>query len=259
MLFNATGAYVLVLGLASVFVLVLLLHKQRSGKEIKLWLFSGLVGILLGAAGAIAVTTYLGYELSRRLIVREQPSGGAPGGAPMGGMGGGPGMMGGMGGGPGMMGGMGGGPGMMGGMGGGPPSIPPKRQLTTLVRKLELLTGDIALTLSDDQAAAICGMLAEVEAADTMTDEEAQEKYDALLGVLNEDQTAKQEKIRLARSPAGGGGGMPGMMGGPPPEDENANPFKEAPNAEAAAALSQRFGGKEDPPAEDVPKEKAEP
>ena len=251
MLFNATGAYVLVVGLASVFVLILLLQKQRGGKEVTLWLFSGLVGILLGAAGGMAVTTYLGFELQRSPMEFDLSSDQLAELQD-------PGMMGGMSGGPGMMGGMGGGPGGPGG-GGGPRSIPAKRQLTTLVRKLELLTGDIALTLSEDQAAAICEMLTEVEAAETMTDEEAQEKHDALLGVLNEDQTAKQEKIRLARSPRGGGGGGFGGMGGPGEEDENANPFKEAPNAEAAAALSQRLGGKKDPPAEDVPKEKADP
>ena len=247
MLFNATGAYVLVVGLASVFVLILLLQKQRGGKEVSLWLFSGLVGALLGAAGAMAVATYRGFSLQRTAIQFDLASGDLAETED-------PGMMGGMGGEPGGPGGPGGGGGF-----GGQRTIPPKRQLTTLVRKLELLTGDIALTLSEDQAATICEMLAVAEAAETMTDEEAQEKYDALLGVLNEDQAAKQEKIRLARSTGGGGGGGSGGMGGAEEEDENANPFKEAPNAEAAAALSQRLGGKKNPPAQDPPKEKADP
>ena len=255
MLFNATGAYVMVVGLASVFVLVLLLQKQRGGKEVSLWLFSGLVGILLGAAGAMALASYRGFELQRIPIPIEV-------GLSSDDLGEGEseaseesersGMMGGMGGGRGGSGGPGGGGGF-----GGARSIPPKRQLTTLVQKLELLTGDIALTLSEDQAAAIREMVAEAEAAETMTDEEAQAKYDALLGVLDEDQTAKQEKIRLARPPRGGGGS--GGMGGGEEEDENANPFKEEPNAQAAAALSQRLGGKKDSPPEDAPKEKADP
>ena len=248
MLFNATGAYVMVVGLASVFVLVLLLQKQRGGKEISLWLFSGLVGILLGAAGGFAVVTYRGFELQRIPPPIEvglssddlgEDESEESEGSGMGGERGGSGGPGG-----------GGGP-------GGARTIPPKRQLTTLVQKLELLTGDIALTLSEDQAAAIREMVAEAEAAETMTDEEAQAKYDALLGVLDEDQTAKQEKIRLARPPRGGGGS--GGMGGGEEEDENANPFKEEPNAQAAAALSQRLGGKKDSPPEDAPKEKADP
>ncbi len=245
MLFNATGTYILVVGLASVFVLVLLLQKQRSGKEVTLWLFSGLVGILLGAAGAMGVATYRGYELQR---VYDPPLDGLGQAA---GTGEGEDFASMMGGGPGMMGGGAGGP----GGGGGPRKVPPKRQLTMLVSKLELLTGDIALSLSDDQAAAICEKLAEVEAAETMTDEEAQEKHDVLLAILNEDQKAKSEKIRLPRPPRGGGGSPGGM---PEPEDENANPFKEGPNAEAAAALSERLGGKKAQPLEDAPKEKAD-
>ena len=203
MLFNETGAYVLVVGLASVFVLVLLLQKQRGGREVSLWLFSGLVGALLGAAGALAVVTYLGLELNRKQTNLDLPDNQLQGSEDLG-------MMADMGGGPGGP----GGPAAGGGFGG-PRSIPPKRQLTTLVRKLELLTGDIALTLSQDQAAAILEILAEAEAAETMTDEQAQEKFDALLAVFNEEQTAKQEKIRLARSPRGVGAVAPEEWGGP--------------------------------------------
>ena len=247
MLFNETGAYVLVVGLASVFVLVLLLQKQRGGREVSLWLFSGLVGALLGAAGALAVVTYLGLELNRKQTNLDLPDNQLQGSEDLG-------MMADMGGGPGGP----GGPAAGGGFGG-PRSIPPKRQLTTLVRKLELLTGDIALTLSQDQAAAVLEILAEAEAAETMTEDEAQKKYDALLAVFNEEQTAKQEKIRLARSPRGVGAVAPEEWGGAGEENENANPLKQAPNAEAVAALRQRLGGGKNPPPEALPKEKSDP
>lgn len=244
MLFNETGAYVLVVGLASVFVLILLLQKQRGGREVSLWLFSGLVGALLGAAGGFAVVTYLGLELHRKQTNLDLPDNQLQASEDLG-----------------MMAGMGGGPGGPAGGGGfgGPRSIPPKRQLTTLVRKLELLTGDIALTLSQDQAAAVLEILAEAEAAETMTEDEAQKKYDALLAVFNEEQTAKQEKIRLPRSPRGGMGGGPRGMGGAEEQNENANPLKQAPNAEAVATLSQRLGGGKNPPPEALTKEKSDP
>ena len=60
--FNATGAYVLVVGLASVFLLILLLQKQRGGKEVCLWLFSGLVGMLLGATIPVAICYFADYK-----------------------------------------------------------------------------------------------------------------------------------------------------------------------------------------------------
>ena len=151
---DGLSSYVLTLGLLTVFVLIWVARQHKTKPDALIWLTSGVVGVLLGAAGALAAASALGYQVKKpepKAVAENNPTtapmmggmgGGAPGpGGPGGGGGGGGGLMG-MGGG----GGMGGG--MMGGMGGSPR---PKQQLTTLVRKLELLTGDIALTLTDEQ------------------------------------------------------------------------------------------------------------
>lgn len=236
--YTAIGSYVLVVTLGALFVLILVWQKQRSGKVITVWFFSGLVGVLLGLGGTAAIGQLLGYEFTRArgIIVADLSDGededeeeGESGG---GGMGGGMGM--------GMAGGMGGGGGGGGGFGrfGGPP--PPKRELTTLVRKLELLTGDVAVTLSDDQAASILKILAEIETPDTMTDDDAQSKLDELMAVLDDSQKAKQAAIRLARPPRSPGGGGPGGPGGEE-ADEDANPFQQEANAKALNELRGRF------------------
>ena len=61
---DSLGSVVLVLGLATVFVLVLLLRQQRTKKDAAIWAISGVVGLLLGAAGVSAAALGLGYELS---------------------------------------------------------------------------------------------------------------------------------------------------------------------------------------------------
>ena len=233
--YTAIGSYVLVVTLVALLVLILVWQKQRSGKVITVWFFSGLVGVLLGLGGTAAIGQLLGYEFARaREVVVLDPSDmedeeeDEEGG---GGMGGGMGM------GMGMGGGMGGGGGG-GGRFGGPPS--PKRELTTLVRKLELLTGDVALTLSDDQAASILEALDQIETSDTMTDDDAQSKLDELMAVLDDTQKAKEASIRLARSPRGSGGGGSGGSGGEETV-EDANPFQQEGNAKALNELRGRF------------------
>ncbi len=62
--YNAMGTCVLVLTLATIFVAVLVVHKQRAQKDIGIWLLSGLVGILLGASGAAATVQIMGYDLT---------------------------------------------------------------------------------------------------------------------------------------------------------------------------------------------------
>jgi len=236
--YNATGTYILVVTLASLFLIVLLWQRQRSGKQIALWLSSGLAGVLLGAGGAAAVVQYLGYEL---MEVRQRPDalngdeeddegeaeGRRGGGRRFG--------------------------------GGGPRAPSPKRQLTTLVRKLEILTGDIALNLSDEQAAAVCKVLADLDSTDLMTDEEAQGNYDELVGILNDDQKAKQEMIGLPRPPGGFGGGRRGQGGPDEDEEEDSNPFREKPNAQALKTVLQRLGGKADTTAEAPAETKPKP
>ena len=229
---EALSSYVLTLGLLTVFVLVWVTRQQKTKKDATTWLISGIAGVLLGAAGAMAGTYALGYQVTEPpppvAVADSTPSappsmggGGAPGG-PSGGMGGG---MGGM-----MGGGMGG---MMGGGGQGPR---PKQQLTTLVRKLELLTGDIALSLTDEQRQSLAKQLDEFAEIKTLTDDEAEKKYNDLLALFDDAQKAKQEAIGLPFRRGGGGGGAP-----PAPD---ANPFESEANANSLKSLRERLTAK---------------
>jgi hypothetical protein len=144
--------------------------------------------------------------------------------------------MGGMG--AGMGSGMGGG-GMGGGIGGGGMGGPnPKRDLTVLVRKVDLLTGDIGLKLSPEQSKSVSAALADVEKADEMSDEDAQAKHDEILALFDDGQKSQLEGVGLPRPQRGAGGGSPG---GPPPAPP-ANPFHDEANSAALKNLRQRFG-----------------
>jgi hypothetical protein len=128
------------------------------------------------------------------------------------------------------------------GRGGGPGRGPsPKRELTMLVRKVDLLTGDIALNLSTEQSAGLAEILVRIQAQESMTDEQATAARDEILALMDEGQKAKQDAIGLPFS-RGGGGGRGGPGGGEaPPED--ANPFADEQNAQALTALLDRLGG----------------
>ena len=154
------------------------------------------------------------------------------------------------------MGGRGGGMGAMFGGGGGGRGQNSKRQLTTLVRKLSLLTGDVAIRLSDEQTQSLLDALADVADQDTMTDDQAKEKYEALSSILTEDQIAKQENVGLPfrRRSRGGGGGFGGFGGGGRGGggDEDANPFASETSGEALDILVARLRGEPAPaPAEE--------
>jgi len=156
----------------------------------------------------------------------------------------------------------------MGGMGGGSsePEPKPKRDLTNVVRKLSLLTGDVAIALSDEQAASLASCLADLEKAESMSDGDAQAKHDELLALLDDDQKARLKAIGLPRGCPCGEGGPPGGMGSPE-RAEDANPFQEEANAEVLAKLRERFApgdaaatvpepaNAENPPAEEEKKE----
>jgi hypothetical protein len=252
--YNAMGTCVLVLTLLTMLVIVLVARQNRSKKDVGIWFISALIGILLGLGGAAAFLQFAGYDLvvnnygdaEAASSASATPSSGAGmggGGMGAGGMGGG-GM--GMGGG-----GMGGG-GM--GMGGGSP--PPKRQLTSLVRKIDLLTGDISLNLTGEQRTALAGILRDIDAQATMTDEEATAHYEKIMALLSADQKAKPEGIGLPpRAPTSSPGGPP------PTPDPNVNPFREEPNDPALKTLVERLGGQAAPtsePAAAVPAAPAE-
>jgi hypothetical protein len=187
-------------------------------------------------------------------------------------MGPGPGMGGGMkgmGGGMSGMSGMGGMKGMPG-MGGGGPR--PKRDLTTLVQKLDLLTGDIGITLTAEQATVVNDCLRDVEKPAKMSDDQAKAKHDQLMAMLNETQKARLDAIGLPRPARGGmpgmGGGMPGMGGGmsggppmgmmgggaAPKQDEDQNPFQQDAEGKAVKALRDRLASKGAAPKVETPK-----
>jgi hypothetical protein len=275
-MFTTASLIILVLALGTVLLLVLLWRQQKTKSDFPVWLMAGVAGILLGVAGAYAAVKFTGWDL---VMVKPNPEGtvadssgpapmgmgGIPGGsgsaaapgaaAPTGGPGGGapgggggprPMGMGGMGGG---MGGMGG---MMGGMGGGGrPSS--KRDLTTLVRKLDLLTDPIALDLSDEQEKKVIETLAEIEKAETMTEEQAAEKHEALLAVLSDNQKTSLDAVGLPfrrqggggpGGPGGPGGGFGGFGGGGGPgggQSPDNNPFTQDDNLKALKELREKL------------------
>jgi len=244
-------SFLLVVAIATLLVAVVVWQTHRTQRTIIVWLASGVLGVLLGCIGWYAAARTMNYQWVRVVSGPEGIAPAAPTSTGMPGMGGGMGM-------PSMGGGMGKGGGM-GGMGMGPR---PKRDLTTLVRKLELLTGDIALTLTAEQAAAVGDCLKDVEKPATMSDDEAKAKHEKLLALFTEPQKARFEAIGLPR-PAGRGGapggpggpggtpgmggpgGMPGMMGaGAPKQDENQNPFQQEAEAKALKSLRDRLAPK---------------
>ncbi len=239
-----------VLGLALLFLLVNVFLDRRNSKMTLGVMVAGLFGVGLGWGafyGGVSMTgqqmqfSVSGFEgetiaMPSAADSTQQPEGeaGPPGGG--GGGGGMPGMGGGM---PGMGGGM---PGMGGGGGGGrggrgAPSS--RRGLTTLVRKLDLLTGDIAVKFSTKQASEIGGLLAKAGGGEKMTDEQAKTALEAVEAALSDEQKSALEKVGLPRRRRGGGGGG-GGGGGQAPQDEN--PFTEEDNHTALVSLLKRHG-----------------
>ncbi len=221
--YNTMGACVLVLTLATILVVIpLTLRARRSEKGTGIWFLSGLTGILLGAGGAVAAVQLMGYELTESYSTSDTDYDSSDEATEdseyAGGMGGGE---------------MGG-----GGMGGGRWAPSPKRELTTLVRKIDLLTGDIALNLSDDQTTALAEILVRLDTQETMADDDAKAAQGEILAVLDDTQKAKQEAVGLPRS----GRGRGGRGGGGGEDEEDANPFSQEENATALQSLMGRLG-----------------
>ncbi len=237
LVFDQVTSYLLVLALLTLFVAVFVRQSQGSQRAVVAWLAAGLLGILLGSAGSYAIMRTTGYQLTK--VPQPTPAAdetiAVSGAAEMSGMG--PRGSGGMG-----MGGMG-----AGGMGMGDRFAPrPKRELTTLVRKLDLLTGDIAIALSDEQAKTLAESLKDVELADNMTDDDARAKNEQILSALDEDQKARLEAIGLPRR-ARSGPGRPEDAGpggiGRPADSESTNPFAQEVEAKALNSLRERLVG----------------
>jgi len=237
-----------VLGLALMFMI----FGVVSGiKNVRGPLAAGVFGVLLGWAAFYAGVTLTGQQIEMavagfegetvQLPSEENNEGGGQPGGGMPGMGGGgmPGMGGGgmpvMGGG-GRPGGGGGGGGGFGGGGGRGPSS--RRGLTTLVSKLNVLTDDITLKISDTQAKEIGSVLVKAGGREKMTDEQAKETLEAVQAVLNDGQKATLERISLPRRRRSGGFG--GGRGGQ--QSQDGNPFAEEENHKSLVALLKRHG-----------------
>jgi len=199
---DTIGLGIVLVTLVTLMFAVLILQRQRTQKTIAVWLAAGLVGILLGSAGTLGALRVMGARQLAAAPPDESASETAAASAAMPTPGGGAGEMR-----AGMRGGPGGG---MGGMGGVPN---PKRELTTLVRKVDLLTGRIGIDLNQEQGASLAAALADVEKAEELTDDDAKAKHEAILALLDEGQKSQLDAIGLPRPPRGSGGGPGGRIG----------------------------------------------
>ena len=102
--------------------------------------------------------------------------------------------------------------GMGGGFGGRGPA--PKRDLTTLIRKLELLTGAIQIELNEEQRNKLGQILAVLDEQETMTDEQAKTHHEAILALIDDGQQTRMDAIGLPRSFGRSGGASGGRRGG---------------------------------------------
>jgi hypothetical protein len=207
---------------------------------------SGVICLGLGIAAGIVLANV--FREPEKRSTSEDPAvlaaaasggpkggGGMPGGPP-GGNGGMPG--GGMPGGPpGGKGGMPGGP-PGGGFGGGFGGPTAKMQLTLLIAKLDQLIGKpIVIELTPEQKKQAASLLADLETRDALTEEEAKEKLNALLKLLE----SQKDMLTAAgyrwpgTPPGGGGGGPPGGMLPP-------NPFKMGESADRLKSLQSTLG-----------------
>jgi hypothetical protein len=213
----------------AILLVVLLVRRRLQDKPgLPVWLVSGVVGTLLGSAVPYTVMRLEGYELAKSALRPSEASVAAleperPG---------------------------------MGGLG-----LPlPKIDLMTLVEKLDLLTSDIGITLSAEQAAKVIDCLKDIESIGNMSHDDATAKHKVLLAILNEDQKARLEAIGLPKPITCGGLGMgPGMqhlMGGTeaPKRAENQPPPRQNAPSRAVKSLRERFAPKGTAPTAETPK-----
>ncbi len=224
--------------------------KGKSPQSVPAWITSGVLGLALGGGATfLAMHYFVLYPPRPSMDVPPPGMGGPAPGMGGGGMGGGGMGGGGMGGGG--MGGGGMGGGMMGGGGGGGAAARAKRDLTSLVGKLDLLSQGVRVEVSPEQATELCEKLALLETAEKMTSDEAQANLESLEASLTDDQKAALASIELPRPPRSAGGGGPMGGGGPSrgmsgagggqPDDEN--PFRQETNQLRLTELLTRLKG----------------
>lgn len=135
-----------------------------------------------------------------------------------------------------------------------------KRNLTTLVAKLDLASKGIPFQLDEKQSSTLAEQLALLEELDNMTQDEAQQRCDTLEETLTEDQKQTLGSFELPRPPRssgagggpGGGGPPPGAAGGMPPGGpsgspvgaaDDGNPFQEEVHQSRLHSLLERLKG----------------
>jgi hypothetical protein len=189
----------------------------------------GIICTLLGGGlGAVGMSAFMSKQ--------ETQADAAPAGAeeakggPMGPKGGPMGPKGGPGGGGAKGGKGGGGKGGGGGGGGGQRGPNATVQLTQLVSKMDTLTREkLHIDLTPEQKKEALELLADLEGKEAITDDQAKDKLDKLLAVLESHRkTLEAAGYRWPGTPGGGGGG-----GGQTPP----NPFKEGESAEHLKSL----------------------
>jgi hypothetical protein len=171
----------------------------------------GILGFLVGAAaGAVGMAAF--GKPSETTTAQSEPPGGGPPGGP---------------------GGMRGGPGPSRG-----PS--PKQRLASLVVKLDLLTDPrkpLSMELTSDQKQKIREQLKGLAEPEDLTDKEANERLDTLLGgVLGTDKSLLESTGFLW--PGVGPEGPPRGPGEPPPPR---NPFHDKANGKHLKSLEERL------------------
>ena len=220
---DVISIYILTIALVAMVFGVIVNHRQKNAKTISIWFVSVVLGLLLGASGAVGLCYFAGYEVAKRLELpnpretsteeSESVSEDRPAGRES------------------------------GGRGAGRESsrqIPARSQLAVLVRKIDLLTGDIVIHWSEEQAKQLHGLLKEIEAAETISNEDAKTNYEALMALMEDSQKSKAAAVSLpVRNRRGGGSASAG-------EDET-NPFRDGSNAKAIQDLLRRLGEDEIP------------
>lgn len=190
-MFNSGGIsiYILTIALTALVFGVIINHRQKNGKTVSIWFTSTVLGLLLGASGALGACYLMGYEVVERLELNSSQAASS------------------------------------------------EAQLTQLVRKLDLLTGDITIHLSDDQAQSVYSLLKEIEKAESLSGGDAKVKYNALLALMEDSQKSKTEAVRLPVHHDGSGSPEENSVA----DDSGKNPFREGSNAEAIQALLARL------------------
>ncbi|MEO2023902.1 MAG: hypothetical protein ABGX05_18915, partial [Pirellulaceae bacterium] len=105
--------------------------------------------------------------------------------------------------------------------------------------------GDIAIALTAAQSRDIHALLKEIEAAESLSDEQAQVQHDTLLTLLDDSQQAKTSAVSLPFRRDGGSRGSAGSAGG-----SESTPFREGSGADSIRALLERLAEKDSSQAE---------